>query len=163
VFSPGNPEEQREDQVEEMSSVASKWILFRIDPEVSGDPVRSCWRARIFHASGCSEYSISVDFAKCIVELREQRFAFQLVGTNLSRELRFYAHPVRPSAVPPFRKTPEGSWTVLRVFAPDEDDPSFLLGLNPINGQGIVILFSEDNLAVFRSLFGSIPSTNGND
>ena len=146
-----------------MSSVASKWIRFRIDPEVSGDPVQCRWRARIFHASGCSEYSIAVDFERCTVELKGQLFAFQLVGTNLSRELRFFAPAVSHPAVPPFRKSPEGRWTVLRVFAPEQHDPSFLLGLNPSNGQGIVVLCAEAAFAAFQRLFGSVPSTNGND
>lgn len=146
-----------------MSSVAFKWIRFRIDPEVSVDPIRCCWRARIFHASGCSEYLISVDFDRRTVEMKGQKFAFQLVGTNLSRDLRFFSLPATPSAVPPFRRNPEGSWTVLRVFASEKHDPSFLLGLNPNNGQGIVVVWAEEAFAAFHGLFGPTASANGSD
>lgn len=146
-----------------MSSNGFNWLRFRIDPEPSGDPGQLCWRARRFHPGGCSEFSISVDLGKRTLALNARQYNLQVVGTNLSRELPFLDRPAGASAVAPFRKSPEGSWTVLRVFLPGKQELYFLLGLNSRQGQGMMVLSAAPAREPLERLLGLVPPTDASD
>ena len=146
-----------------MMSTPANWLRFRIDPEPSGDPSVRSWRARRFHETDCYEFLISVELEKRTLSLSAREYSLQVVGTNLSRELPYLDRPKGASPVNPFRESPEGSWTVLKVFIPEETKPFFLLGLNSALGQGMIVLGPASSREPLESLLGLVPATDADD
>jgi len=112
---------------------------FRIDREPDPDPALQRWRARTFHDGICSEFSILVNFERLTVDLNGLRFAFQVLGMKLSRELSNDSQDEDALATGRFRASPGGSWTVLELFMPGEEVSSCRLGLNANYGQGVLV------------------------
>lgn len=112
---------------------------FRIDRETERDLLRQRWRARSSNGGGCLEFKIVLDFMTLTLELGDLRCAFELQGTNLSRGLPTDSRDGSSSTNGPFRASPEGTWTALKVFLPDEEEASLDLGLNDRYGQGMLV------------------------
>ena len=117
-------------------------LRFRIDPEPTDDPLNLRWQARCARNGAWLQFGITLDLQSGICKMGRILFSTRLLGTDLARIApgATSASGVDENGVTaPFVRRRGGPWKVLEMLLSTGQEV-FLLGLDPRNGRGEIVL-----------------------